>query len=132
MVEPEKPVPPSAPDGRTAGQILHARGWRQPFTVEERVRSWARLVSQIETGYTDMVYEYLNDLSPRKWLHQAWILLPAVDINRWGAEVEQLDRRFRDATVWDDGRALGEFFRIDEDEWWLRRYPKVLVGALAD
>ncbi|GHB04063.1 hypothetical protein GCM10010330_67990 [Streptomyces tendae] len=57
------------------GELLHQRGWRTAFTVTERVNAWAALVSAIERGYGDDIYEYTNDLYCRDWLHEAWILL---------------------------------------------------------
>ncbi|MEY2225810.1 MULTISPECIES: hypothetical protein [Streptomyces] len=57
------------------GEQLHQRGWRTAFTVTEKVNAWAALVSVIERGYGDDVYEYTNDLYCRNWLHEAWLLL---------------------------------------------------------
>ncbi|MEU9162267.1 hypothetical protein AB0D29_18590 [Streptomyces sp. NPDC048424] len=39
------------------------------------MNAWAALVSVIERGYRDDVYEYTNDLYCRKWLHETWLLL---------------------------------------------------------
>jgi hypothetical protein len=38
-------------------------------TVAERVNAWVRLVSVIEHGYDDDIYEYANDLYCRNWIH---------------------------------------------------------------
>ncbi|MET9181069.1 hypothetical protein ABZX88_23010 [Kitasatospora aureofaciens] len=57
------------------GERLHRRGWRKAFTVEEMVAGWAWLVGQVERGYEDDVEEYVNELSCRNWLHEAWLLL---------------------------------------------------------
>ncbi|MFF9178685.1 hypothetical protein [Streptomyces sp. NPDC014793] len=40
------------------GELLHQRGWRTAFTVADRVKAWAALVSRIERGYCDDIYEY--------------------------------------------------------------------------
>ncbi|KAB7845529.1 hypothetical protein FRZ00_13660 [Streptomyces mobaraensis] len=56
------------------GELLHQRGWRTAFTVAETVNAWAALVSVIERGYGDDIYEYTNDLSCRDWLH--WCCAP--------------------------------------------------------
>ncbi|MFH9347655.1 hypothetical protein [Kitasatospora sp. NPDC017646] len=49
----------------------------------------------------------------------------------WTDRTEELDRRFRAATVDDDGVALEGFHRIPPPElWWWRRHPRVLVGDL--
>ncbi|MGW2376689.1 hypothetical protein [Kitasatospora sp. NPDC001683] len=113
------------------GERLHRRGWRKAFTVEERVGSWARLVGEVERGYQDDVAEYANDLYCRNWLHEAWLLLDDRTVLLWTARIEALDRRFRAATVDDDGVALDRFHRIPPPElWWWRRHPRVLVGEL--
>ncbi|CAM5514862.1 hypothetical protein SRIMM317S_06943 [Streptomyces rimosus subsp. rimosus] len=57
------------------GEPLHQRGWRTAFTVVERVLAWAALVSVIERGYGNDIYEYTNDLYCRNGLHDAWLLL---------------------------------------------------------
>ncbi|MFE1776389.1 hypothetical protein [Streptomyces sp. NPDC059008] len=57
------------------GELLHQRGWRTAFTVAERVNAWTALVSAIERGCGDDIYEYTNDLYCRDWLHEAWLLL---------------------------------------------------------
>jgi hypothetical protein len=117
-----------------AGEVLHKRGWRKAFTVAEMVDKWAGLVGAVEDGYDDCVDEYTNDLYCRNWLHEAWVLLPAHVLETWGRRIQELDGRFRAATVFDDGQALSWFHgvsRFDPDAmWWWRRYPRVLGGDL--
>lgn len=106
------------------------------FTVADRIQSWESLVTSVEQGYTDLVDEYTNDLYSRNWLHEAWVLLPAHALEAWNARLQELDDRFRAATVFDDGIALSRYHRIsafDPDAmWWWRRRPRILVRYLAE
>lgn len=114
-------------------RLLHERGWRTVFTVEERVGDWARMVTTVENGYSDLVDEYTNDLYCRNWLHEAWLLLDDRTLIRWNEKVKKLDDRFRAATVDDDGYVLSQVHRGGRpDMWWWRRYPRVLTGALGE
>ncbi|SNR78405.1 hypothetical protein [Actinoplanes regularis] len=91
------------------GQLLHQRGWRKAFTVEDRVNDWAWMVTTVENGYSDVVEEYANDLYCRNWLHEAWLLLDDQTLVRWNDRIRDLDDRFRMATVDDDGYVLSQF-----------------------
>lgn len=121
-------------DEPTAGEVLHQRGWRKAFTVQEMVDKWAWLVGKVEDGYSDLVDEYTNDLYSRNWLHEAWPILAERVIVLWTPQIKALDDRFRAATVFDDGIALSQFHRISGfdpiDMWWWRRHPRLLVGDL--
>ena len=88
------------------GKLLHQRGWRTAFTVSGMVTAWAALVSTIEHGYDDDIYEYTNDLYCRNWLHEAWILLDEHIIQLRTPQIKALDDRYKAATVDDDGQAL--------------------------
>lgn len=113
------------------GELLHRRGWRMAFTVTERVHAWAALVSVIERGYGDDIYEYTNDLYCRNWLYEAWLLLDDHVVQLWTPPIKVLDDRFLTATIDDDGQALGQFHKLpDPDLWWWRRHPRILAGDL--
>jgi hypothetical protein len=115
------------------GELLHQRGWRKAFTIEEMVDKWAWLVGAVENGYADMVDEYLNDLYCRNWLHEAWLLLNDRPIITWSPRIKSLDERFRLTTDYDDGYALGHFYRLPDPEmWWWRRRPRILAGDLGE
>jgi hypothetical protein len=121
----------TGPTEDAVGELLHQRGWRKAFTVEEMVNAWAWMVREVERGYDDDVHEYSNDLYCRNWLHEAWPLLDDHTVLLWTARIKELDDRFRAATVDDDGFTLDRFHRIPgPDLWWWRRYPRVLVGDL--
>lgn len=36
---------------QAAGEVLHQRGWRKAFTVQEMVDKWAWLVGEVEDAY---------------------------------------------------------------------------------
>ena len=113
------------------GERLHQRGWRTAFTVAERVNAWAALVTAIERGYGDDIYEYTNDLYCRNWLHEAWLLLDEHIVQLWTLQIKALDERYKAATFDDDGQALDQFHRLPGlDLWWWRRHPRILTGDL--
>ncbi|MFE4873322.1 hypothetical protein [Streptomyces sp. NPDC056682] len=113
------------------GELLHQRGWRTAFTVAERVNAWAALVSVIERGYGDDIYEYTNDLYCRNWLHEAWLLLDEHIVQLWTPRIKALDDEYKAATIDDDGQALDQFHRLPgPDQWWWRRHPRILTGDL--
>jgi hypothetical protein len=113
------------------GELLHQRGWRTAFTVTESVNAWAALVSAIERGYGDDIYEYTNDLYCRNWLHEAWLLLDEHVVQLWTPRIKDLDAQYKAATIDDDGHALDQFHRLPgPDLWWWRRHPRILTGDL--
>lgn len=106
------------------GELLHQRGWCTALTVAERVNTWAALVSAIERGYGDDIYEYTNDLYCRNWLHEAWLLLDEHVVQLWTPRIKALDARYKAATVYDDGQALDQFHTLPGPNlWWWRRHP---------
>ncbi|MGW0366128.1 hypothetical protein [Streptomyces sp. NPDC002990] len=110
------------------GELLRRRG-RTAFTVAERVHAWAALVSAIERGYGDDIYDYTNGLYCRNWLHEAWLLLDDHLIQLRTPQIRALDDQYKAATVDDDGQGLGQFHRLPGlDLWWWRRHPRILTG----
>ncbi|MGW5611908.1 hypothetical protein ACWEWI_38885 [Streptomyces sp. NPDC003753] len=113
------------------GELLHQRGWRTAFTAAERANAGAALVSTIERGYDDDIYEDTNGLYCRNWLHEAWLLLDEHIVQLWTPQIKVLDDRYKAATVDDDGQALNRLHRLPgPDLWWWRRYPRILTGDL--
>lgn len=109
---------------RAAGLALHRHGWSKVFTVEEMLNAWSALVNEVEGGYDDMVDEYTNDLTSRDWLAAALPMLTKPAQAAHQVTLDDLDHRFRAATLDDDGRAVGQFFHIDNKAgWWWRRVP---------
>jgi hypothetical protein len=85
--------------------------------VNALLRDWSALVTAVERGYDDSIYEYTNDLSVRD-------RLAGIE----GPELAELDRRFEAATE-PAARPLGE--RAVGWGWW-RRVPRRRTGELAD
>ena len=88
------------------------------------LRGWSDLVTQVERGYDDSIYEYTNDLSVRKRLDEvAAGAGPGLRAKLEGALAED-DRRFTAATE-EAARPLGK-------SRWARRVPTRRGGELAD
>ncbi|WP_150134640.1 hypothetical protein [Streptomyces hyaluromycini] len=94
------------------GELLHQHGCRTSFTVTERVNAWAALVSVIDRGYGDDIYEYTDDLYCRNWLHEAWLLLDEHIVQLWTPQIKALDDRYKAATIDDDGQALDQVHNL--------------------
>ncbi|MEH0984574.1 hypothetical protein [Micromonospora sp. CPCC 205556] len=111
------------------GEALRERGWRTAFSLPQMVEGWSGLIEEIREGYDWCADEYKGDFACREWLEQALPLLTEPVRVNWQGIVDQLDEKFREVTVDDDGAALRPFGVTGR--WWLRRRPKVLVGELA-
>ncbi|MEU7206682.1 hypothetical protein [Streptomyces sp. NPDC045470] len=109
------------------GEPLHQRGWRTAFTVVERVLAWAALVSAIERGYGNDIYEYTNDLYCRNGLHDAWLLLDKYIVQLWAPRIKTLDDHYGATTVDDDGQTLEQLQRLPGPDLWWWRHPRILV-----
>src|SRR5689334_23295426 len=107
-----------------AGHVLHERGWRKKFSVDEMTGAWRQLIGLIEAGYDQLVYEYINDLSCREWIALAWPMLTEHVRSVRQAEVDALDGQFIAATTEDKEGKLAQFYRVDAaDGWWWQRIP---------
>jgi hypothetical protein len=87
--------------------------------------AWRRLVEQVETGYSESIYEYTNDASCRNWLDAAWPLLTTAVQTARQAELQSLDDRFLAATE-EITTPL-----MTSDGWWWRRVPVRRGGEFA-
>jgi hypothetical protein len=88
------------------------------------LRRWSDLVSAVERGYDDSIYEYTNDLAVRNRLDElAAGASPGLRAKLDRAVAED-DRRFTAATE-EAARPLGT-------SRWSRRVPAHRVGELAD
>ncbi|MEU7749034.1 hypothetical protein [Nonomuraea sp. NPDC049158] len=115
-----------------AGRVLRTRGWAANFTFRSMMAEWDWLVSEIERGYDEPVYEYLNDLSCRDWLAQIRPLITEPAQMMLDHELLPLDARFRAATLDDGGEALSRVRRAERlDGWWWKRVPRLLAEDLA-
>jgi hypothetical protein len=110
-----------------AGRRLHEAGWREAWTVNDRLDAWRQLVDHVEQGhYTMTVDDYTNDLAVREWLDLARPLLTESVRQRVDQELAPLDARFREATFEPSRRLPG-----GSDRWWCR-LPIRLAGELAE
>jgi hypothetical protein len=115
-----------------AGRVLHERGWREDISVNEMTDSWRRIVAEIETGYDQVVEEYVLDLSCRDWLALAWPMFSERVRSVRQAELDALDARFMAATVEDTEGRFARFSRAEgEDGWWRLRLPARRHGEFA-
>ena len=95
-------------------------------TLGALLNDWNRLVTAVERGYEDSIYEYENDLSVRDRLERLVTGAgPGLRAQLEGALAAD-DRRFTAATE-EAARPLRT-----RGEWWWRRVPVRLVGELAD
>lgn len=115
-----------------AGRVLHERGWRKAFSVNEMTEAWRQLVTEIEAGYDQVVDEYTNDLACRDWLALAWPMLTAHVRSVRQAELDELDARFLAATLEDAEGRLATFYRVESKVgWWWLRLPTRRCGVFA-
>ena len=93
-------------------------------TLGALLRGWSDLVTQIERGYDDSIYEYTNDISVRDRLERVIARAsPGLRAQLEGAVAED-DRRFAAATE-EAARPLGK-------STWAQRVPTRRVGELAE
>lgn len=108
-----------------AGRVLHERGWRKAFSLNEMLDAWREFIDDVEEGYTWGIDEYWNDSGCRAWLDEAWPLLTAAVREARQAELDALDDRFRAVTEpvhqWAATR-----------KWWQARIPIRRDGELAE
>ena len=96
-------------------------------TLGALLRGWADLVTRVERGYDDSIYEYTNDLSVRDRLERlVQGAGPGLRAKLEGALGED-DGRFEAATE-DAARPLA----ANDPAWWWRRVPRRRVGELAE
>ena len=114
-------------DEAAVGRSLHEQGWRTVFTVDQMMAAWEQFIATVELGYDDSIHEYLNDLSCRDWLHEAWQLLSDDKTTAWNTRLARLDERFRRATVDVDQPLMDG----PPGRWWLLRCPRLPTGEPA-
>jgi hypothetical protein len=99
-------------------------------SLDAMLRRWSDLVTRVERGYDDSIYEYTNDLSVRDRLERiVQGARPRLRAELEGGLVED-DRSFEAATE-ESARPLGEFGEASPP-WWWRRVPRRRAGELAE
>jgi hypothetical protein len=99
-------------------------------------RSWERLSREVESGYDDSIYEYLNDIGSRDVLQVLISSLPESLSQPVAASIEASDDRFLASTIpVPSGKYLGAgIIHIDApppidsvpggpSKWWYTRVP---------
>jgi hypothetical protein len=113
-----------------AGRLLHERGWR--MDINEMTDAWRLFVAEIETGYDQVVEEYILSLRCRAALALAWPTLSERVRSSRQAELDALDARFMAATVEDTEGRFARFSRVEgDDAWWWLRVPVRRYGEFA-
>lgn len=98
------------PSSRSAVVVL--------FDTEWLLKTWQRVVAEVESGYVGTIDDYTNDLTVRDRLDANGL----DDI-----ALADLDRRFRKATKADPSRRLGAY-ATPGSGWWWRRIPVNLAS----
>jgi hypothetical protein len=93
------------------------------------LRGWSDLVTRVERGYDDSIYEYTNDLSVRDLLERVVQGAGPGLRAKLEAALAEDDRRFEAATE-EGARPLGDF-REASPPWW-QRVPRRRTGELAE
>lgn len=98
-------------------------------TLEYLRNSWTALVQSVESGYTESVYEYANDVDSRVILDRVCHLAPQAASQQLLVWLRPLDERFDAATV----RAVSPIHGTVESALrWHWRIPRKLAGELQD
>jgi hypothetical protein len=87
------------------------------------LRGWALLVEEIEAGQSLDTYSYENDLYFREVINHLINEGPASLVKKVVIEVEELDKRFIDAT-WEVDQPI--YPNGPHTDWWIFRIPRKL------
>ncbi|MGW2257411.1 hypothetical protein ACWCXE_05990 [Streptomyces sp. NPDC001780] len=101
-------------------EIARATGWRSPVTPYRAMEAWAEFVDDCRDGYPATLFEYMDDLSVRRFL-QAVVNDPVIrrcpEATWFGAELARTDARFRELLA--DGLDVPG----GGGPWWERAIP---------
>ena len=100
----------------TVGRHLGGGEWSFNTLFTE----WRSVVAEVEAGYSWSAPEFSNDVCKRSALARVWPLLPDRLAHLWQGELDELDARFRAATIARPGHTE------DEPAWWSWRIPRRL------
>lgn len=90
----------SAEVSRTVTPIIAGMVERSGYQIslDGLIRSWKELVSLVEVGYDESIYEYINDLSTRDLIQEILTGVPMAVRGKVEGIVHPLDARFVAAT----------------------------------
>lgn len=97
---------------------------KQKVTLAKLIQDWDGFVSKVESGYTDSIYEYINDLSIRNLIQLVISESPPQLRSKIENLVSSMDKRFLSAS--DEAKKK----MLSEETWWSSRVPKYLLGEL--
>ncbi|MFF4013089.1 hypothetical protein [Streptomyces sp. NPDC001717] len=118
--DPVDGTPLTAEEYEAVRAAVAAGGRGGAWTLNSLFAGWRDVVEDVEEGYGPCAPEFDDDLSCRDALGRAWPLLPPRVRAIRRPELDELDGRFRAATVpWPDRPEEGP-------RWWHRRIPLVL------
>lgn len=98
----------------------------QPCTLNSLFSAWRSVVAEVEEGYAWCKPELDNDIWCRSALARVWPLLPPRVQTLRRPELDELDTRFRTATIPWPGQ--GE----EPGRWWKRRVPRILEAEAGE
>ncbi|NPA06271.1 MAG: hypothetical protein GXO54_02580 [Chloroflexi bacterium] len=104
---------------------------RYELTLNRLLQQWRALVTQVEQGYQDSIYEYTNDLSARDLLEEILQEVPPSLREQVASWLRPWDARFDRATEKLDRPILANLEPAAAAWWWFR-VPKKLGKELDD
>ncbi|QES57261.1 hypothetical protein DEJ51_26300 [Streptomyces venezuelae] len=97
----------------------------QPRTFSALLDYWGEQVAGVEEGYAWCLDDFDYEIWCRTVLARVWPLLPPDVRSARQPRLDELDERFRAATIeWPD--------RGGEERWWLWRFPRLLFVEAGD
>ena len=100
------------------------------ITLDLLLDKWQSFVFQVESGYSDSIYEYQNDLSTRTILQEIINKLGEPLGMKLSDELRSWDERFMGATL-KASKPLHPDLDIEKHPW-ISRLPKVITDELRD
>ncbi|MFE5558034.1 hypothetical protein [Streptomyces sp. NPDC056544] len=91
----------------------------QPCTFSALLDYWGHQVAGVEEGYAWCLDDFDYEIWCRTRLARVWPLLPPQFRSAQKPALDELDGRFRAATIEWPGRG-------GEEQWWLWRFPRLL------
>ena len=97
--------------------------------LEYLIPRWEKIVSEIKNGYTQTIYDYLNDMDCRYIIYKVWSLASEQQIEEYRIRLNVTDKEYYNATfpvtdcIW--GSKAAKYKYNLEVHWWYSRIPKV-------
>ena len=114
--------------GVTLQQLSRAAGYE--VSLVGLISRWETVVKQVEAGYRDSIYEYVNDLSVRDTLRKLEVESPRSLAAPLTDHLAPLDLRFLEAT--ETAAAPIPGVALEASSPWSSRIPRKAEGELLD